>query len=274
MLDRQEGIGVARLALLVLVLCGSLLTAGSPVAAMTTPAPGAGTTFDMQLLGKAVFAAFVLAVLLESALALIFNWRPFVRQFDGRGVRTVISFALSCLLVSRVDLDLLRQFSAASGAGAESGSDPLGYALTAMIVAGGSSGVNTLLVALGFRSETRAADVIAKPAPEFAWLAVRLVRLAQTGATPVRVMLAVDDADLKLIGMINGKRSPPGLLRWFLQDYARFPTIAGYSVPGDHRYALRLERDDTSAAPPTVRQANWGPFVVGKGAIIDIELSV
>ncbi|MDP8993837.1 MAG: hypothetical protein M3N07_02470, partial [Pseudomonadota bacterium] len=148
----------------------------------------------------------------------------------------------------------------------------IGYLVTAMVVAGGSAGVNNLLVALGFRRVTRTEEVTPKPAPDRAWLAVRLKRSNPHDSTPVRVMLSGDGEPYKLVGMIVGKTSPGGFLRWFLQDATRFPTIAGYSVPGDHEYAIRLERDGVGLSPDYSQ--TWGPFLVAKGAVIDVELTL
>lgn len=245
----------------------------TPALADGTVPPSPVGSFDLVRMGEAVFAAFVLAVVLESALALIFNWRPFARLVDGRGMKTIISFALSCVVVWQVNLNLLQQFRLASH-DPETVPTPdfVGLILTAMIVAGGSSGVNTLLVALGFRSATRAEEVIVKPPSECAWLAVRLIRSAPPAAPPVRVLLSTDDGGFALVGTILGLQSPRGFLRWFLQDSTRFPTVAGYSVPGGHKYAIKLEWDDVGLTP--LHDITWGPFLVAKGAVIDVALKL
>lgn len=55
---------------------------------------------------KILFAIFVLALLLESGLAVLFNWRPFVMTFDARGVKTLVSLAFSLFFVLTFQLDL------------------------------------------------------------------------------------------------------------------------------------------------------------------------
>src|SRR6266542_2275670 len=44
---------------------------------------------------KAIFLLFLLAAVLESALAVIFNWRPFVETFNARAVRPLVSFLVA-----------------------------------------------------------------------------------------------------------------------------------------------------------------------------------
>jgi hypothetical protein len=99
-----------------------------------------------------LMAAFVLALLLESAFALLFNWRLFQEFFVGRAWRTPIMFAISLVIVRRFDLDLLEQVFAAYRGGQQPDGGWLSSILTAMIISGGSVGVNSIMVGLGFRS--------------------------------------------------------------------------------------------------------------------------
>ena len=99
-----------------------------------------------------LMAAFVLALLLESAFALLFNWRLFQEFFVGRAWRTPIMFGISLIIVRRFELDLLEQVFAAYRGGQQPDGGWLSSVLTAMIISGGSVGVNGILVGLGFRS--------------------------------------------------------------------------------------------------------------------------
>jgi hypothetical protein len=100
---------------------------------------------------KVLFGLFVLAVILESGLAVIFNWRPFLQVFDARGVKTIVSLLFALLIVWKFDLDIATQLINVlwDSRYEQSG---VGMFVSALVLAGGSSGVNTLLVALGFRS--------------------------------------------------------------------------------------------------------------------------
>jgi len=60
------------------------------------------------------------------------------------------------------------------------GSDP-GMILTALILSGGSSGVNSLMVALGYRERGRGEDVVPKAPENQAWIAARAVGVKAVG---------------------------------------------------------------------------------------------
>src|SRR5262249_50296375 len=55
---------------------------------------------------KALFALFILAVLVENGLALVFRWRPFLDYFDSRTVNALVAFAFSVLFVWLFELDI------------------------------------------------------------------------------------------------------------------------------------------------------------------------
>ncbi|MCP4506831.1 MAG: hypothetical protein GY826_10615, partial [Fuerstiella sp.] len=94
---------------------------------------------------------FVLAVLVESALSLIFNWRVFLEFFNKRAIKTVVMFVVSLTVVRTFNIDIVADLMKVYDPDSSPG-DVMSTVLTALIVAGGSSGVNNLFVALGFRS--------------------------------------------------------------------------------------------------------------------------
>ena len=222
---------------------------------------------------KILFSVFVTALILESALAVIFHWRPFVLAFDGRGVKTLVAVLTGWLVAFGLQLDivtLLHQVTHGPTRPAPLGD--FGYFVTALVLAGGSAGVNKIMRALGFRDLVQREDVAPKPPENRAWIAVRLVRRNARGE--VRVL--IEDAAAKttrIVGTITGQGSPPAWLRGFVTDSARFPTVAGYAVDGDKTYAVRLEGQDASGQPIASAVA-WGPYTVAKGAIIDIEMTL
>ena len=68
----------------------------------------AGTILDGAYSGalKAIFVLFVLAIVIESALAVVFNWRPFVETFNARAVRPLIAVAVAFAVVKIFNLDV------------------------------------------------------------------------------------------------------------------------------------------------------------------------
>jgi hypothetical protein len=230
---------------------------------------------------KSLFRVFVLAVLLESALALIFNWRPFIIYFDGRGVRTVISLALSWTVTWFLRLDLVEElYKAAHGPDQVYDLQGVGIFITALVVAGGSAGVNNIFRALGFREVVRASDVVPRPPKERAWIAVRLKRASAVG--PVEVLVRKDDGVPEVVGIIDGKRPPPPVLHWALRDPTRFPTAGGLALPGGVAYMVTIRGRNQNGDPvPSVPADGsppagsvWGPAVIANGAIIDIQLEL
>jgi hypothetical protein len=221
---------------------------------------------------RLLFIILALAVVLESGLAIIFNWRPFVRNFDGRGVRTVIAFFAALLVANGLDLDLIDRLYAALDPAdvARNTLGPIGEVITALVLAGGSSGVNNIFQALGFRRIGRAEEVTPKPKPSEGWLAVRLQRQLAVG--PVRVEIQQGGAGpWLLIGTIKGNSPPPAAFAWAVRDQTRFPTTGGYAVPEGVAVELRLTGTDFGGV---TRTANSGPLTLAGGAIIDIEITL
>lgn len=116
---------------------------------------------------RVLIVAFVLAVLLESAFELLFNWRLFQEFFVGRAWRTPIMFAISLLLVESFNFDLMATlfdaYRGVTGEAKSSASSLLTKSLTAMILGGGSVGINRVLVNLGFREMTTKVEAERSP---------------------------------------------------------------------------------------------------------------
>lgn len=220
-----------------------------------------------------LFELFALAVVLESGLAVVFNWRPFLELFDSRGVKTVVSVGAGLVLVNAFDLDLTTELIRGFVADAKKPGG-LGNFLTALVLAGGSSGVNNLMVALGFRSMKTAESVTPKPLPTKAWIAVRVEQgidkeLPQAKGA-LQVLMSVDGGPASVIGTIEGRSVPNPFVRYFLRDRGRYPSIGGYSVEPNKSYAVLLA--DGSGAP--LAGQSWGPQPISVGAIVNIDFKV
>jgi hypothetical protein len=219
---------------------------------------------------KAIFLLLVLAVVLESALAVLFNWRPFVETFNARAVRPLVSFIVALVFVNWFDLDLVTTLVNASTTTIDYKPALPGLVLTALVIAGGSAGVNNLLVALGYRQRRTPETVAPKPPHTEAWIAVRLHRTPATTG-PVLVFIGVPPGPAPalppLVGIITGS-SRPGL-RYFLNDPGRYPGYGGHAVPANTAITVRIHRQDNADA-----YKSWGPYVIGGGAIVDLELTL
>ncbi|NKK77698.1 hypothetical protein [Rhizobium leguminosarum] len=178
---------------------------------------------------RLLFAMLVMAIILESALAVIFGWRVFLEFFDGRGVRTVVMFASAYVLVKAFSLDFVSQLLAIYGVPATSTAGTV--LLTSLVLAGGSASVNALMVALGVRQNRRAEDVERKPGPSKAWVSISVQRKAAQG--PVEVLRSEVDAiagDAALVGVVSKQTPASRLLKYFWRDLNRVPRSAGLEL--------------------------------------------
>jgi hypothetical protein len=120
------------------------------------PSASSGGTdgVDRTRIFNVLFLVLALSLVFESAMSVIFDWRLFIRYFEGRGVKTPLIVAIAFLVFLNYDLDivaeLLRGFPQISGTIGDT-SLP-GQLLTALLIAGGSSGVFRIFARLGIRS--------------------------------------------------------------------------------------------------------------------------
>ena len=240
----------------------------SPPPTLTSP-----EIYDMSF--RAIYVLFMLAVLVESGLAVLFNWRPFLEYFDGRGVKTVVALAFSWFFVKLFGLDIVTNLVNIYSSNNYPASY-FGLMLTALVIAGGSSGVNKLLVAFGFREVKRADDLTPKPAPQHAWLAVTLKRKSAVGPVLVRIGQAAqaptDPTSLPIAGSIIGTSSGGGFLRYFVRDKGRFPPSGGYTLDKDTDYWMMLQGQDATGAQ--IASPVWGPAKLAGRAIVDLDVSL
>lgn len=233
----------------------------------TVSAPGfSGAVYEQA--GRAVFLLFVLAVILESGLALLFNWKPFVEKLSPRAVRPVIALFVSWLVVKMLGLDVIATLANALN-NTQLPVSLEGQVLTAMVIAGGSSGVNTMLVALGFRSVRTPETTAPKPPPEKAWLAVRATQGKAVGDLFVFVG---PPGSLSLLGIIKGRSKAGSVLSWFLSDSGRLPNYGGLVVPTDKSVTIEVRGVDKDGVP--LPPAVHGPLTFVKGALIDLDVKL
>jgi hypothetical protein len=218
---------------------------------------------------------FVLSLLLESGLAVIFRWRPFLVFFDGRGIKTVISVAFALVFVWTFKMDIVTDLvNVYAQRGTPFQHGPEGYLITALIVAGGSAAVNNILVALGFRSVVTAAQIAPKPPRTEGWISVTLLRKQAQG--PVDVLIGAPPVppatQPPIAGTITGCSRLTKFVRLFVRDDSRFPMSGGFAVPAGSLCQVQLKGVDANGGPVASRA--WGPETIAPGAIVDLELTV
>jgi len=147
--------------------------------------------------------------------------------------------------------------------------------ITALILAGGSAGVNRIMVALGFRSLRSQEDVVPRPPQNRAWVAVLLKRSQAVGDVFVQIQeigpaAGVANAPAPIAGIIRDKRSQiSGLL---FRQKNRFPPNGGHTVSTGTIYSITINAIDNQGHQLTAN-ANER-YVFAPGAIVDIEVTL
>jgi len=237
--------------------------------AAVTIRQAAPTLSDPRFYGasfKAVFVLFILAVLVESGLALIFHWRPYIDNLDSRSANPIVAFLFSFLFVEAFQLDVTQSLvNVYSGTNYPAGT--AGSILTALIIAGGSAGVRRILQTFGFRAPAASDEPPRAPPQDQAWVAVTIERRQARGSVAVQIG---PPGQVAVAGTITGTGHRTGLLSYLLRDKGRFPTAGGYTVtPGE--YEVRVIGFDASGAQIS---NTWGPAKIANRAIVDLNFVV
>ncbi|MGE0502276.1 MAG: hypothetical protein AB7I79_14155 [Rhizobiaceae bacterium] len=210
---------------------------------------------DFAAVGEAgglLVGALLIAILLESAFSVIFNWRVFLEFFDGRGVRTVVMFAGALFVVVMFKQDFVASlFDAYLDVPVQA--DPRSTwgttLLSALVLAGGSASVNALMVALGARQNRTADQVSEKPAPTKAWVAVKVRGRKKDDL--VEVLSIVDAPTATDTEHLHGVIRPVGLIerlaKYFWRDQSRMPMTRGFAVDLDKAYSFVVRRTSKGA---------------------------
>jgi len=110
------------------------------------------TSDQIGKIGLILFQALVIAVILELALHRIFDSRFYFLRFEGRGFKFPVSLVVSLLFLLALDFDLVtRLLTAILPLDGQKTSSAWGYALSALIISGGSSTVFRLYRNFGLR---------------------------------------------------------------------------------------------------------------------------
>jgi hypothetical protein len=281
-----------------IVLLGLALLALAPTASALAETPGEGVTTeaatttpdqaskpksqqeDTNATDSKVYAEslaaltklFVLAVLLESALSIIFNWRVFLTYFSLRGVKTIIMVAVSYVFVRWFHIDIVADLIHAYQPLSPRMSGLPTELITALILAGGSTGVYNIMRGLGYRSGDRQEEISPQPPQDKAWIAVWAKRKDAVGEIFVTVR-EIRDATAKspspIAGVIGGRR--PSLRELLLRNLDRFPQNGGYTVTPNVIYEIAVTAQDRNGDPLTRLGKQ---YVFAKGAIVDFDVTV
>lgn len=221
---------------------------------------------------KALTVLLVTSVLIENALAVIFNWRVFLAYFSLRGIRTIVTFSVSLAVVSFFDLDAVSWlFSEYSPT--EVPSNWMSKTMSALILSGGSSGVHNIMRTIGYRDIARVDEIVPKSRADKAWLAIWIDR--ETVVGPVNVNITEVDASetevAAIAGTIGGKR--PSIIELLFRNPNRFPENGGYYVTPDQLYKIAVAGTN-KAGQPIIEDFGGNPMKFAPGAIVDFRVKL
>lgn len=209
----------------------------------------AASTETLSTASRALVAALVIAILLESAFELLFNWRWFQAYFVGKAWRTPIMFLISLTVTRQFKIDVLGPlFDAYNGSpvGTSKGS-LLTSVLTAMILAGGSVGVNRIMTRLNIRSPfPKHEEERLSLSDTEAYVSVRVI--AKNGQGSYIVNMTEDPLNQALpavLGVVGTMRSGQEPSIWFPSKW-RIPRSGGIKVSVNQTYVFSVTDTQTN----------------------------
>lgn len=223
---------------------------------------------------KALFLLFVIAIVLESALAILFNWRPFVETFNARAVKPLVSMWFALVLVYLFNIDIMTALAKLVSPNVPT-LDDTGRVLSAMVIAGGSAAVNNLMVGLGFRQQRTAEQVAPKPPVDKGWISVSILRTDKIKG-PVTVAIGkADPATGNVPTVASLAHSASGrVYRYFFRDRGRFPGSGGYALQKGDTVTVKVSALKNNDPANGTLEKVWGPNIIGEGAIIDLTFTM
>ncbi|MER9133255.1 hypothetical protein [Mesorhizobium sp. M0768] len=249
-----------------------LLTVGAdPAFAQTAP--------DITKMGTELAALAVVVVVIESALTTIFQWRVYRMLFNNRAMKTVVMVAVGLTVVIAFHYDIFaRMIALVTSATPETWSGKISTALSALIIAGGSAGVNTLLQRLGIRNPVLAEPVRPALKSDEAWISVKVNRTSAIGPIQIAIReMAEEPPTSPLAGTIEDRSFWARLKEAFTADAMRFPTYGGRTVKATANYeiaalGIRAVGGDATQTEPFSETIYSGSFA--PRAIVDFTVNL
>lgn len=217
----------------------------------------------------------VIAVILEQALAVIFDWKPFRETFDRKAVKPLVSFLFAVGIVHQFKLDIVGELIEAYSSSPVTSAGVVSKLVTALVLAGGSGGINRIMQRLGIRTDLNLKEEAAPP-PTDAFVSVvpslaPVKGVTYTGLTIVGIDNTGAINSLGTVPVDKVGKDPGGILAWFLQEKGRFPPEGGFPMPPG-QWSLRLDAIDSSGAVKS--SPVWGPYQLNAGARVDLSMKV
>ncbi|TPK87353.1 hypothetical protein [Mesorhizobium sp. B2-4-17] len=211
-------------------------TVAEPAFAQQTPVvPNVGQ------LGIELVSLAVVVLVVESALATIFQWRLYRMLFNNRAMKTVVMVAVGLTVVLGFHYDIFARLIVlvTPNTSLETWSGKVSTSLSSLIIAGGSAGVNTLLQRLGIRNPVQAEPERPVLNNDQAWISIRVKRNTAVGPVQIALRELADDAQAPaLAGTVVERSFWETAKEAFMADAMRFPSYGGRTVTAGKTYEI------------------------------------
>jgi hypothetical protein len=217
----------------------------------------------------------IVVVFVESAMSALFNWRVYRAAFNHRALKTPIMVAVGLLIVLLFRYDVFARVLVEVGAlpaPANGDPDTAGNGLTAlisaMVIAGGTSGINTLFQTLGLRSNLPDAPPPPTLRQDEAWISITV----EGGAPGDRFLVAIEEGagdGLPVVaGAVEVRRFWQRVRDAWRTEANRFPSYGGRTLKAQTPYRITVLDTRTAEAPPKlVFEGSFAPR-----AIVDFDV--
>lgn len=225
---------------------------------MTSPAfanQNVVNSSTLDAIGGILLQLLFILFIIEAAFAALFQWRVYRIAFNARSMKTPIMFAVGLALVLSTGYDPMELVLETVGGAADTrgpARDILTAVLSALLVAGGSSGIFQLLKRLGIRAPESSVEQVdqAKLSINQAWLSIRVLGAAEGVGVQIGIEeLAAPNADpmpyyfdhaqgTPFAGTIDTRKLGARIASSFTGDAQRFPNYGGRKVVAGTHYRI------------------------------------
>lgn len=238
---------------------------------------------------KELFVLLLVVTLMESAMTTIFQWRLYRLLFNARAVKTIVMVLVGWSIVRLFNYDAFARILAVSGLGpAVQGEQTLAFVssnysafLSALVMAGGTSGINTLFRSFGFRAQSDTEPALDPPREDEAWVSVTVRPVRAVG--PIEVLFKekpFDPADPQraVVGVTDGRSLLRRVYETLIAVPGRIPNYGGRKVKTDKLYEISVRgRRRAAGANATTFEEFEQPVYSGafaSRAIVDLVVTV
>lgn len=249
----------------VVIASGTALLLGASDVLAQAPETLSDVSGQLAPLAVHLGRLLVVATILESALAIVFQWRVFRTLFNARAVKAPITVLAALVVVSTGPYDPFQDILKEARATTAVNGNWATCLMSAFILAGGTAGVNRLLRALGFRA---ASDDVSLPVPrsdEEAWISVTVrsgtsARLTKSVQVLIEPLPESSPQGSTLVAILDTRSRWRAAADAMLARSNRYPPSGGYVVRASQDYVISVHPDGSE--PTELFKGRFAPRAV------------